>query len=118
MHVDHSHSTKLERIHLYSYQYNEIPESLSSKRERGSERISSKRRSSEITSSKRRSSDMTSNQSKMEVAKEHLMLSHIPEHIPCRENERKMIADYIKNSVLQKGNGSPLYISGINAFAS
>lgn len=49
---------------------------------------------------------------KMEIAKEHLQLSHVPDHIPCREKERKVIADYLRNSIIQKGNGSPLYISG------
>lgn len=50
----------------------------------------------------------------MTIAKECLSLSHIPSHIPCREEEHKQIYDYLKNSIIQKGNGSPLYISGIN----
>lgn len=48
----------------------------------------------------------------MDKAKEHLMLSFVPEHILCREAERADIYNYLHNSILQKGNGSPLYISG------
>ena len=54
----------------------------------------------------------------MEIAKECLSLSHIPSHIPCREEEHKQIYDYLKNSIIQKGNGSPLYISGMNMILS
>ncbi|CBK21157.2 uncharacterized protein [Blastocystis hominis] len=49
----------------------------------------------------------------MDKAKEHLMLSFVPEHILCREAERADIYNYLHNSILQKGNGSPLYISGM-----
>lgn len=48
----------------------------------------------------------------MDKAKEHLMLSFVPDHILCREAERTDIYNYLHNSILQKGNGSPLYISG------
>ena len=41
------------------------------------------------------------------------MLSFVPESIPCREKERKEIYDYLYHSIQNKGNGSPLYISGM-----
>lgn len=97
--LDHSNVKKLERIHLYSYQHNELASETS------------KRKRSHPTDSKAKRSRLDT-EDKLEVAKEHLMLTHVPSRIPCRESERKQIADYIKNSILQKGNGSPLYISG------
>ena len=49
----------------------------------------------------------------LEKAKEHLLLSFIPTSIPCRETERQEIYDYLRYSIKQGGNGSPLYISGM-----
>ena len=69
------------------------------------------------TSTKRKKVTQENLQDCMEIAKECLSLSHIPSHIPCRENEHKQIYDYLKNSILQKGNGSPLYISGRTHFS-
>lgn len=49
----------------------------------------------------------------LEKAKEHLLLSFIPTSIPCREKERREVYDYLRYSIKQGGNGSPLYISGM-----
>ena len=49
----------------------------------------------------------------LEKAKEHLLLSFIPTSIPCRETERREVYDYLRYSIKQGGNGSPLYISGM-----
>ena len=49
----------------------------------------------------------------MENAKTHLQLSWVPSHIPCREEEHRQIETYLRNSIKQKGNGSPLYVSGM-----
>lgn len=50
---------------------------------------------------------------RLESAKSHLQLSWIPSRIPCRDEERRQIEQYLRNSIRQKGNGSPLYISGM-----
>lgn len=104
--LDHSSEKKLERIHIYSYLHNELPDELVPSKRKRSTRSSSP--SSGVSAAKRNRVE----EDAMEIAKEHLMLSHVPDRIPCRETERKQIADYLKNSILQKGNGSPLYISG------
>ena len=50
---------------------------------------------------------------KLESAKTRLQLSWVPSHIPCRDEEHAAIASYLRNSIRQGGNGSPLYISGM-----
>jgi origin recognition complex subunit 1 len=51
--------------------------------------------------------------SKYERACEKLQLSAIPDSLPCRDKERKMIIDYIENGLKNKGSSSSLYISGM-----
>ena len=50
---------------------------------------------------------------KYERACEKLQLSAIPDSLPCRDKERKMITDYIENGLKNKGSSSSLYISGM-----
>ena len=42
-----------------------------------------------------------------------LQLSAIPDVLPCRDEERQKIIDYIKNGLKNKGSSSSLYISGM-----
>ena len=42
-----------------------------------------------------------------------LQLSAIPDKLPCRENERDKIVEYIKQGLKNKGSSSSLYISGM-----
>lgn len=42
-----------------------------------------------------------------------LQLNAIPDTLPCRDNERKLIEDYLKNGLNNKGSSSSLYISGM-----
>lgn len=42
-----------------------------------------------------------------------LQLSAIPDSLPCRDDERKQIIDYIRHGLKNKGSSSSLYISGM-----
>lgn len=42
-----------------------------------------------------------------------LQLSAIPDELPCRDKERKIITDYIENGLRNKGSSSSLFISGM-----
>lgn len=44
---------------------------------------------------------------------EKLQLSAIPDSLPCRDNERKYITDYIERGLNNKGSSSSLFISGM-----
>ena len=66
-----------------------------------------------VAKSRRRSPAPTSPVDQLENAKTHLQLSWVPSHIPCREEEHRQIETYLRNSIKQKGNGSPLYVSGM-----
>ena len=99
MSEDFTEAKKMERIRLYS---------LRSAQKR-SEPLEGKVSQSKKRSSKRKQSP----RDLLERAKEHLMLSFVPAHIPCRDKERSEIYNYLRNSIQQKGNGSPLYISGL-----
>ena len=66
-----------------------------------------------VAKSRRRSPVPTSPVDQLENAKTHLQLSWVPSHIPCREEEHRQIETYLRNSIKQKGNGSPLYVSGM-----
>lgn len=66
-----------------------------------------------VVKSKRRVVAPTSPVDQLENAKTHLQLSWVPSHIPCREEEHHQIETYLRNSIKQKGNGSPLYVSGM-----
>ena len=135
--LETSSENKMKRIHLYSYssQKRSEPSELNESSEPGeltpskaahTQTPSKTKRNSASTStlsststsnkaaSQKRKGKQTENEAflQMDQAKEHLMLSFVPEHILCREAERADIYNYLHNSILQKGNGSPLYISG------
>lgn len=44
---------------------------------------------------------------------EKLQLNAIPDNLPCRENEMKLITDYLENGLKNRGSSSSLYISGM-----
>ena len=44
---------------------------------------------------------------------ETLQLNAIPEELPCREEERKIITEYLLNGIQNNGSSSSLYISGM-----
>jgi Cdc6-like AAA superfamily ATPase len=44
---------------------------------------------------------------------EKLQLNAIPYYLPCRNNERKKIQDYILNGIKNRGSSSSLYIAGM-----
>ena len=44
---------------------------------------------------------------------EKLQLSTIPDSLPCRDKERKLITDYIEHGLKNKGSSSSLFISGM-----
>ena len=140
--IDTSSKNKMKRIQLYSYssqkrsessESSDSIESVDPQPKSKSARIQpqspskTKRNATSTTKSNKTSNQKTKNTQNqnenenqnpnqsfinMDKAKEHLMLSFVPEHILCREAERADIYNYLHNSILQKGNGSPLYISG------
>lgn len=89
--LDTSCKTKKERIHLYSVMASNP---------------------SPLPKPKRARRDALPSD-KLENAKTHLQLSWVPSHIPCRDEEHAAISSYLRNSIQQGGNGSPLYISGM-----
>lgn len=89
--LDTSCETKKERIHLYSLMASHP---------------------APVPKPKRTRRDALPSE-KLETAKTHLQLSWVPSHIPCREEEHAAIAAYLRSSIQQGGNGSPLYISGM-----
>lgn len=42
-----------------------------------------------------------------------LQLNSIPKELPCRDHERDIIRDYLKQGIMNKGSSSSLYISGM-----
>eukprot|EP01083_Nonionella_stella_P258985 884573_1 len=46
-------------------------------------------------------------------ASKALMLSTVPETLPCREEEHKEITEFLKQQIMSSGQGSGLYISGM-----
>ncbi|KAK8789569.1 hypothetical protein WA171_001661 [Blastocystis sp. BT1] len=99
------YSVKTTYIHpIYDF-------SLEKKKERI--RLYSLMSSKPVAKSRRRSPAPTSPVDQLENAKTHLQLSWVPSHIPCREEEHRQIETYLRNSIKQKGNGSPLYVSGM-----
>ena len=42
-----------------------------------------------------------------------LQLNAIPDYLPCRDQERKTITEYINHGLKNKGSSSSLYISGM-----
>lgn len=44
---------------------------------------------------------------------EKLQLNAIPDSLPCRNNEREFIKNYIMNGIENKGSSSSLYIAGM-----
>ena len=97
IHLDYSPEKRKERIRLYSLVRRDHSSSSSS---------SSK--------AKRRKALPTKTPTdRLESAKSHLQLSWVPSHIPCRDEEHRQIEQYLRSSIQQKGNGSPLYISGM-----
>ena len=48
-----------------------------------------------------------------ELACQKLQLNAISDELPCRDDERKKILEYIKSGLKQMGSSSSLYISGM-----
>ena len=48
-----------------------------------------------------------------EVACQKLQLNAIPDELPCRDDERVKITEYIKQGLENKGSSSSLYVSGM-----
>ena len=54
-------------------------------------------------------------ESALERAKEELQLSHVPEHMSCRDDERAQIIQYLRQAIKRGSAGAPLYISGADS---
>lgn len=100
IHLDFSLEKRKERIRLYSI----VRQDQSSTSAPSSSSSKAKRRKALPTKTPT---------DRLESAKSHLQLSWVPSHIPCRDEEHRQIEQYLRNSIQQKGNGSPLYISGM-----
>ncbi|KAK8807004.1 hypothetical protein WA158_003763 [Blastocystis sp. Blastoise] len=49
----------------------------------------------------------------IQIAINNLQLSSIPEDLPCRDEEKTSINNYLEQAILKGGNASSLYISGM-----
>jgi origin recognition complex subunit 1 len=46
-------------------------------------------------------------------ASQRLRLSSVPSRLPCRDDERKRISEYVENAIRSNGLGAAMYVSGM-----
>merc|ERR1712154_155470 len=63
--------------------------------------------------SKRKRDRKTTIEESLRDASRALMLCSVPQSLPCREREHDEIEDFMRRQLINNGNGSGLYISGM-----